>query len=199
MAVSGAGLLVAAPLLAPVAAAVKLGSPGPVFFRQRRIGQHGREFGVLKFRTLRAAEEFPDVVDLRADDLGVQAGRQRDVEQRMTWIGSILRTTGLDEAPQLWNVLRSDMSLVGPRPEECHYAARFTDRCGATAIDTGCRWWMTGWAQVHGLRRATSIVERARFDNYYIEHWSLWRDVLILLRTVSAVVRQLRPSSPTAE
>ena len=107
----------------------------------------------------------------------------------MTRIGEFLRRTSLDELPQLWNVLRGDMSLVGPRPERPHFVNEFTHEfpwyMARHRVPAG----LTGWAQVHGLRGDTSIADRARFDNYYIENWSLWLDVKIILRTFSSVIR----------
>jgi lipopolysaccharide/colanic/teichoic acid biosynthesis glycosyltransferase len=116
--------------------------------------------------------------------------RQVDVELRQTRIGNLLRRTSLDELPQLWNILRGDMSLVGPRPEERTYAAQFADSVYGYRDRHRLAVGLTGWAQIHGLRGDTSIEERARFDNSYIEHWSLGRDLVILIRTVAAVLRQ---------
>ncbi|HEX3424558.1 MAG TPA: sugar transferase [Acidimicrobiales bacterium] len=169
-------LLATAPLLAAVALAVRLTSPGPVFFRQRRIGQHGRVFELLKFRTMFVNDDSDTAWSIRDGD-------------RMTSIGRLLRATSIDELPQMINVLRGDMSLVGPRPERpffhdqfCQSVPRYAERLrGPVGI--------TGWAQVHGLRGDTSIEERTRFDNYYIEHWSLWLDVVIMVRTVAVLVQ----------
>jgi exopolysaccharide biosynthesis polyprenyl glycosylphosphotransferase len=180
-----AGLLltVSSPLLGLLAVAVRLSSPGPILYRQRRIGQHGREFGLLKFRSMRLEHD------------GATAWKATDEHQ--TTVGRWLRRTSLDELPQLWNVLRGDMALVGPRPERPHFVARFSaDIPGYDdrhRIPVG----LTGWAQVHGLRGDnTSLTERARFDNLYIEDWSLWLDVVTLLRTVGAVVRMAFGCSP---
>jgi lipopolysaccharide/colanic/teichoic acid biosynthesis glycosyltransferase len=183
--VVSAGLLLAvsSPLLALLAVAVRLSSPGPILFRQRRIGQHGHEFELLKFRSMRLEHD------------GATAWKATDEHQ--TTAGRWLRRTSLDELPQLWNVLRGDMSLVGPRPERPHFVARFSaDIPGYDdrhRIPVG----LTGWAQVHGLRGDnTSLTERARFDNLYIEDWSLWLDVVTLLRTAGAVVRMALGWSP---
>jgi exopolysaccharide biosynthesis polyprenyl glycosylphosphotransferase len=187
-------LILASPLLAAIAVAVRLGSPGPILFRQPRTGQAGRTITVAKFRTLRVDEDpaldGEVVIDLRQDGLSVQARRQEAVELRLTGVGRFLRSTGLDELPQLWSVVRGDMSLVGARPEELPYAGQFA----SSIRDYGERHrlpvGLTGWAQVHGLRGETSIAQRVRFDNRYIEHWSIWRDVVIALRTVGVLFRR---------
>jgi len=182
VAVAGLVLLVTSPLLAVMAVAVKLSSPGPVLFRQKRIGQHGEEIDVAKFRTLRVNHDS----DTRwsVDD-----------DPRVTAVGRLLRATSLDELPQLWGVLRGRMSLVGPRPERPFFVERF----GASIDGYGDRHrlpaGLTGWAQVHGLRGDTSIEERSRYDNQYIEHWSLWRDIVILVRTAAEVARSFRATA----
>jgi lipopolysaccharide/colanic/teichoic acid biosynthesis glycosyltransferase len=177
--VSGTILFLGAPVLAAVALAVKLSSPGPILFRQKRIGQDGREIEVLKFRTLR----HNDQSDTQWSVIG---------DARLTSIGRFLRRSSLDELPQLWSVLRGEMSLVGPRPERPFFVRRFS--ADVTGYEDRHRLpvGLTGWAQVHGLRGDTSIAERARFDNHYIEHWSLWRDLVILGRTATEVVRSAR-------
>jgi exopolysaccharide biosynthesis polyprenyl glycosylphosphotransferase len=167
-------LLVTAPVMAAAAAAVKLGSKGPVLFRQNRIGQYGEEIGVLKFRTLPA-----DHVDNSWN-----AGNDQ-----YNAVGRLLRRSSIDELPQLWNVLRGDMSLVGPRPERGYLVEQFNTSVTGYRDRHRLPVGLTGWAQVHGLRGDTSLRERVRFDNQYIEHWSLWRDVVILVRTLSASFR----------
>ncbi|WP_369132304.1 exopolysaccharide biosynthesis polyprenyl glycosylphosphotransferase [Modestobacter sp. I12A-02662] len=188
--VAGTAMLLLSPLLAALAAAVRLSSPGPVFFRQVRTGRSGRPISILKFRTLRVAAPEPGTADGTGSTRDTMHARRVDVERRQTPIGSFLRATSLDELPQLWNILRGDMSLVGPRPEEAGYAAQFADSVQGYRDRHRLAVGLTGWAQVHGLRGDTSIEERARFDNHYIEHWSLWRDAVILVRTVAAVLRQ---------
>ncbi len=190
--VAGGLLAVISPLLAVLALAVRVSSPGPVLFRQIRTGRFGEDFAVLKFRTLRVPAAEQDVAGQRAtrSTRSTMHARRMDVERRQTPIGSFLRRTSLDELPQLWNILRGDMSLVGPRPEERGYAAQFADSVDGYRDRHRLAVGLTGWAQVHGLRGDTSIQERARFDNRYIEHWSLWRDTVILVRTVAAVNRQ---------
>lgn len=169
-------LLLATPVLLLAALAVKLSSPGPVLFRQRRIGLHGREFQILKFRTMRVNAESDTQWSVAHDD-------------RVTRAGRLLRRTGLDELPQLLNVMRGDMSLVGPRPERPRFVEEF--RGSVPGYDDRHRLpvGLTGWAQVHGLRGDTSIPDRARFDNAYIENWSLWRDVVIVLRTIALMLK----------
>ncbi len=173
--VASALLLLSAPVLALMAIAVRLSSPGPVFFRQERVGVKGRAFNLLKFRSLRVNNDSDTTWSVADDD-------------RQTGIGRLLRRTSLDELPQLINVVRGDMSLVGPRPERPHFVEEF--RASVPAYDDRHRVLvgMTGWAQVNGLRGDSSIEERARFDNQYIEQWSLWKDLVILARTIPAVV-----------
>ena len=181
--VSAMLLLLLSPLLAVLALAVRLSSPGPVLFRQRRIGQHGHEIEVLKFRTLRVNADA-DVTWSVEDD------------PRQTTVGRWLRRLSLDELPQLWNVLRGDMSLVGPRPERPHFVSRFSAQVTHYADRHRLPVGLTGLAQIHGLRGDTSIEERARFDNYYIEHWSPWEDVKVIIATVGVILRDaLRASS----
>ncbi|MGK5169744.1 exopolysaccharide biosynthesis polyprenyl glycosylphosphotransferase [Geodermatophilus sp. CPCC 205761] len=187
--VSGVSLTLLAPLMALLALAVRISSPGPILFRQPRTGHDGAEISILKFRTLRPAAPVSAAATTGSPRSTMHA-RQIDVEQRQTRIGNVLRRTSLDELPQLWNILRGDMSLVGPRPEERTYAAQFADSVYGYRDRHRLAVGLTGWAQIHGLRGDTSIEERARFDNSYIEHWSLWRDLVILVRTVAAVNRQ---------
>lgn len=168
-------LSLSVPLFAAAALAVRLSSSGPVFFRQQRLGQRGEVFELLKFRTLKVNEDS-DTTWTVADD------------HRRTVVGRILRRTSLDELPQLLNVLRGEMSLVGPRPERPYFVDQF--RVAVAGYDDRHRVpaGITGWAQVHGLRGDTSIEKRAVFDNHYVENWSLWRDIVILFRTIGTVV-----------
>jgi exopolysaccharide biosynthesis polyprenyl glycosylphosphotransferase len=184
-------LLVLSPIMAVIAALVKLSSRGPALFRQRRVGRDGREFDVLKFRTMKIG--VPATVAFELPD-GVAPGGVEG-EDRRTPIGRWLRDLSLDELPQLINVLRGDMSLVGPRPERPDYARRFAlDVVGYEdrhRVKSG----ITGWAQVHGLRGQTSIADRVEWDNYYIQNWSLRLDFRIMLLTVAEMLRQ-RDSGP---
>jgi exopolysaccharide biosynthesis polyprenyl glycosylphosphotransferase len=195
VAIASVLLLLASPILGAIAVAVRLSSPGPILFRQLRTGQAGRSISVAKFRTLRVEEDAAlgtadGVIDLRQDGLSVQARRQESVERRLTGVGRFLRSTGLDELPQLWSVVKGDMSLVGPRPEELTYAGQFESSIRGYGERHRLPVGLTGWAQVHGLRGETSIAQRVRFDNHYIEHWSMWRDVVIALRTVGVLFRR---------
>lgn len=174
--VSGTLLLLLSPLLALLALLVKLSSPGPVLFRQVRIGQHGTEIEVLKLRTLRVNDDS-DATWSVSDD------------PRQTGVGRWLRRLSLDELPQLWNVLRGDMALVGPRPERPLFVSRFSAQITGYEDRHRLPVGLTGLAQVHGLRGDTSIEERARFDNSYIEHWSPWLDLKITILTFGAIVR----------
>ncbi len=167
------GLLLAAPVLAWAAVRIKRESPGPVFFRQVRCGEGGHQFTLYKLRTMRVdAEEQSGPVWTVEDD------------PRCTRIGARLRRWNLDELPQFWNVLRGDMSLVGPRPERPFFVEKFREGIGRYMWRHQCRPGMTGWAQVNGLRGNTDIEERIRHDLYYLENWSLTFDFKILLKTL---------------
>jgi exopolysaccharide biosynthesis polyprenyl glycosylphosphotransferase len=173
-----------APLLGAIAFAVRLTSPGPVLFRQRRVGRDGHAFDVLKFRTMREAADRGSF-ELRA---GVAPGGIEG-EDRRTSIGRLLRDTSLDELPQLFNVLRGHMSLVGPRPERPEFVERFTQEVARYEDRHRVKSGITGWAQVHGLRGQTSIADRVEWDNYYIQNWSLRLDLRILALTFVEVLR----------
>ncbi|WP_395570764.1 exopolysaccharide biosynthesis polyprenyl glycosylphosphotransferase [Streptomyces sp. BK79] len=176
--VSGALLLLLSPLLTACAAVLRLvGGPG-VVFRQERVGKDGRPFTLLKFRTHRPADAHESATRWSVAD-----------ERRMPWFCRFLRRTSLDELLQLWNVFRGDMSLVGPRPERPYFVARFSQTYPGYAARHRMPAGITGLAQINGLRGDTSIEDRARFDNAYIDDWSLWQDVCILLRTAVALVR----------
>ncbi|MGC9499102.1 sugar transferase [Streptomyces sp. WG7] len=176
--VSGALLLLLSPLLLTCATALRIiGGPG-VLFRQERIGKDGRPFTLLKFRTYRPADEHESATRWSVAD-----------ERRMPWFCRFLRRTSLDELLQLWNVFRGDMSLVGPRPERPYFVAQFSRTYPGYAARHRVPAGITGLAQINGLRGDTSIEDRARFDNAYIDDWSLWQDVCILLRTAVTLVR----------
>jgi exopolysaccharide biosynthesis polyprenyl glycosylphosphotransferase len=175
--VAGAGLVAMSPMLAVCALAVRLeGGPG-VIFRQARVGRNGVEFDCLKLRSMRPVDETESATTWSV------AG-----DSRVGPVGRFLRRTSLDELPQLWNILRGDMTLVGPRPERPHFVSQFSRQVDRYAHRHRVQAGLTGLAQVSGLRGDTSIVDRARFDNYYIENWTLWLDVKIILRTFAEVL-----------
>lgn len=171
------------PVLIVLALAVALTSRGPVLFRQVRVGQNGETFSMLKFRSMRVAGDAGFVPAAGAAPGGVEG------TDRRTAVGRFIRRTSLDELPQLWNVVRGDMCLVGPRPERPEHVERFSGEVAGYAARHRVRVGLTGLAQVHGSRGATCIATRAELDNAYIDDWSLGLDVRILGRTVGAVLR----------
>lgn len=179
--VAGTLLILLSPLLLAIAVAIKVTSPGPVFFRQRRYGLDGREFRVWKFRTMRVCEDGPVIR---------QASRNDD---RITPIGRFLRRTSLDELPQLFNVLKGDMSLVGPRPHATAHNEQYRKLIRGYMLRHKARPGITGLAQVNGCRGETDTLEkmqrRVELDHQYIRQWSLWLDIKILLKTVVVVLR----------
>ena len=170
------GVILAAPVLALLALLVRLEAGRPILLKQTRVGLDGKPFEILKFRTMRLGGQQVEGTEWAAD------------EARMTRVGRILRKTSLDELPQLFNVLKGDMSLVGPRPERPYFVDLFSDLYPSYNARHRLPAGITGWAQVHGLRGDTSIEERAAFDNYYIENWSLTQDLKILMRTALSMV-----------
>jgi exopolysaccharide biosynthesis polyprenyl glycosylphosphotransferase len=174
---SAAVLLALLPLLLVIAAAVRLGSRGPVFYRQERMGLDGRRFQMLKFRTME--------VDAEAQTGPVWA---RPADQRRTRLGAFLRRLSLDELPQFWNVLRGDMSVVGPRPERPVFVDRFRQTVPGYMLRHKVKSGITGWAQVNGLRGNTSLEKRIQYDIDYIERWSVWLDLKIIAMTVVRVL-----------
>ncbi len=179
------GLVLVSPLLVTVAIAVRISSPGPIMFRQRRVGRDGHEFDLLKFRTMRPVADDPLEFVL---GLGMAPGGVEGVDRR-TRIGRLMRDLSIDELPQLINVVRGDMSLVGPRPERPEFAARFARDIARYDDRHRVKSGITGWAQAHGLRGQTSIADRVEWDNYYIANWSLKLDLKIMLLTVAELLR----------
>jgi len=169
----GLGLAVAAPIMLAIAVGLKLTTPGPVLYHQERMGVDGRRFRMLKFRTMR--------VDAEAETGPVWA---RPDDPRRTALGVFLRRTSLDELPQLFNVLRGEMSLVGPRPERPSFVEEFRRRVPGYMLRHKVKAGITGWAQINGWRGNTSIEKRIECDLYYIERWSLGFDLKILLQTL---------------
>jgi len=170
-----------APLMLALAIAVKLTSKGPIFYRQARTGLGGRTFNMLKFRSMPVgAENGTGPIWSSADDC------------RPTRLGRFMRRWSLDELPQLFNVLRGDMSLVGPRPERGVFVEQFSREIPDYAKRHLVKSGMTGWAQVHGWRGDTSLRQRLRCDLYYISHWSIWLDLKILWLTIWHILRPQR-------
>jgi exopolysaccharide biosynthesis polyprenyl glycosylphosphotransferase len=165
-------------MMLAIAVALKLVSPGPVFYRQERMGVDGRRFRMLKFRTMR--------VDAEAETGPVWA---HEGDPRRTAVGVFLRRTSLDELPQLFNVLRGEMSLVGPRPERPSFVEDFRKRVPGYMLRHKMKAGITGWAQIKGWRGNTSIEKRIEYDLYYIERWSLAFDLKILVLTIWDALR----------
>jgi exopolysaccharide biosynthesis polyprenyl glycosylphosphotransferase len=172
------------PVILTIAAVIRLTSPGPVLFRQRRIGRDGRSFDLLKFRTMREAP-YGDPFD---PPEGCAPGGVEGQDRRTT-LGRFLRETSLDELPQLLNVLRGEMSLVGPRPERPEFVERFSVEVDRYDDRHRVKSGITGWAQVNGLRGQTSIADRVEWDNSYIQNWSLRFDLRIIALTIGEIFR----------
>ena len=172
---SAGAVIILSPLFLLLSVLVKSDSPGPVFYAQRRIGEDGRRFRLYKFRTMK--------VNAEKGTGPVWAAKNDD---RRTAIGAFLRENNLDELPQLWNVLKGDMSLVGPRPERPYFVNQFKEDIPRYMARHTIRSGITGWAQVNGLRGNTSIEERTKYDLFYIENWSLFFDFKVLLMTLFA-------------
>jgi exopolysaccharide biosynthesis polyprenyl glycosylphosphotransferase len=186
-------LVVVAPVILCVALAVRLSSPGPVLFSQRRVGRDGKVFDFYKFRSMRLADgPGEDDEEMSALEFllgGDTAPGGVEGEDRRTAVGRFLRRTSLDELPQLFNVLRGDMSIIGPRPERPEFVELFRQDIQRYGDRHRVKSGITGWAQVHGLRGQTSLAERVEWDNYYIAHWSLGLDLKILALTFVALFR----------
>lgn len=166
------GIVVTSPVMLIAAILVKCTSPGPVIFRQERVGLHNRPFYMYKFRSMRQ----------QAPGEEKKAWTVRD-DPRVTKVGKFLRKTSIDELPQLFNILRGDMSLVGPRPERPLFVEKFKEEVPRYMVKHQVRPGLTGWAQVNGLRGDTSIRKRIEYDIFYIENWTLWFDVKIIFMT----------------
>jgi exopolysaccharide biosynthesis polyprenyl glycosylphosphotransferase len=175
--VAGLLLVLAMPMLALFAVLVRIESGPGVIFRQQRVSRHGVLFSCLKLRSMRPADGLESATNWSV------AG-----DRRVGPVGAFLRRTSIDELPQLWNIVRGDMTLVGPRPERPHFVDKFSSEYDRYAHRHRVQAGLTGLAQVSGLRGDTSIADRARYDNYYIEHWSLWLDIKIVIRTFAEVM-----------
>jgi exopolysaccharide biosynthesis polyprenyl glycosylphosphotransferase len=181
---AGAVLLLLAPVVAAVAVAIRLTMGSPILFRQARVGRDGRLFDILKFRSMREPKPSDEAVPVAADGLGPGGVEGAD---RRTRLGAILRRTSIDELPQLINVVRGDMSLVGPRPERPEFVSLFSETVDRYEDRHRVKSGITGWAQVNGLRGKTSIADRAEWDNFYVDNLSPGLDLRILLMTAGAV------------
>jgi exopolysaccharide biosynthesis polyprenyl glycosylphosphotransferase len=175
---SGLALLLLSPIFLFIGFVIKLGSKGSVFYRQSRVGMDNREFLMLKFRSM---------VENAENETGPVWAKSND--PRVTVIGKFLRRSSIDELPQLINVFKGEMSLVGPRPERKVFVEEFQQYIPKYAERHRVRSGMTGWAQVNGLRGQSPIEDRTRYDVYYIENWSLWFDIKIILMTFMTIVR----------
>jgi exopolysaccharide biosynthesis polyprenyl glycosylphosphotransferase len=166
------GVVILSPLLLVIAVLVKVSSPGPILFRQERVGRHGERFTLVKFRTMHCSskDESDTLWTIKNDP-------------RCTPIGTVLRRFSLDELAQLFNVIRGQMSLVGPRPERPFFVAKFGENIERYNMRHRCHVGITGWAQVNGLRGDTSISDRLQYDLYYIHNWSFGLDLQIIART----------------
>jgi exopolysaccharide biosynthesis polyprenyl glycosylphosphotransferase len=166
------GLCISLPIVVVLAIIIKKQSPGPIFYRQTRTGRHGKPFTIYKLRSMKMDAE---------SGTGAQWAVEND--PRRLPVGAFMREWNLDELPQFWNVLKGDMSLVGPRPERPELIAKFEQEIPHYNPRHEVRPGLTGWAQVNGLRGNTSLVDRIRYDLYYIENWSIWFDIQILIMT----------------
>lgn len=166
------GIVITSPIMLIAAILVRASGPGPVIFKQERVGRHNRPFRMYKFRTMEQQQPGEEK----------KAWTVRD-DPRVTRIGKILRKTSLDELPQLFNILKGDMSLVGPRPERPLFVEKFKEEIPRYMVKHQVRPGLTGWAQVNGLRGDTSIRKRIEYDIYYIENWTVWFDIRIIIMT----------------
>lgn len=166
------GIIITSPIMLIVAMLVKTTSKGPVLFKQERVGYHGKNFYMYKFRSMRVQSELEE-----------KAGWTTKGDPRVTPIGRFIRKTSIDELPQLFNILIGDMSLVGPRPERPQYVDKFREEIPRYMVKHQVRPGLTGWAQVNGLRGDTSIKKRIEYDLYYIENWTFFFDIRIIIMT----------------
>jgi putative colanic acid biosysnthesis UDP-glucose lipid carrier transferase len=179
--VASCGLLMLLPLLSLVAAAIKIDSPGPVLFRQTRRGFKGKKFKIFKFRSMSVLDDGETIKQATVGD------------RRVTRVGRYIRKTSIDEIPQLLNVLRGEMSIIGPRPHAVAHDSYYLKKIEQYAFRQHVKPGITGWAQVHGYRGETRTLDQMRrrveYDLWYINNWSAWLDLLIILRTIAEVVR----------
>ena len=167
------GIIISSPIMLVAAIAVKLSSPGPIIFKQERVGLHGQSFMMYKFRTMQLQSEKAEKKGWTTKD-----------DPRVTGVGRFLRSHSIDELPQLFNILIGDMSLVGPRPERPQFVEKFRQEIPRYMVKHQVRPGLTGWAQINGYRGDTSIRKRIEFDIYYIENWSMEFDIRIMIGTI---------------
>lgn len=172
---TGIGLIFISPLLSVVAILIRLESKGPIFYGQERVGLDGEKFKMWKFRSMRIGAEY--------ENGSSQPGWTVKDDPRVTLLGKFLRSTSIDELPQLWNVFVGDMSLVGPRPERDFFVQKFRNEIPAYMLRHKMKSGITGWAQINGWRGDTSIQKRVECDLYYINNWSIWLDLKIIFMT----------------
>ena len=171
---SSIAIVITSPVLITVAILIKTTSKGPIIYKQERVGLNRKKFNMFKFRSMKIQKEEDEKDKWTTKD-----------DPRKTKIGSFIRKTSIDELPQFFNVLRGDMSVVGPRPERPFFVEKFKEEIPKYMIKHQVRPGITGWAQVNGLRGDTSIKKRIEFDLYYIENWNLGIDFKIILMTVT--------------
>jgi len=172
------GIVIFSPLMFLIAILIKLTSKGPVFYRQKRLSLDGIPFELIKFRTM---------VETAEDSFS--PGWTNESDKRRTWIGKMLRRFSLDELPQFLNILKGEMSIVGPRPERRFFVEQFSKRVPKYTLRHMTKSGITGWAQIHGWRGNTAIDKRIEYDLYYIENWSIWLDIKIVLLTILAIIK----------
>ena len=169
--------VIISPLLLIVAALVKFTSPGPIIYKQKRVGENGKVFQIYKFRSMSSENEYIDE----------EKWTQKD-DPRVTKIGKFIRKTSIDELPQFYNILKGDMSLIGPRPERPYFVNKFRESVPKYMIKHHVKPGMTGWAQINGYRGNTSIVKRIEYDIFYVENWSVWLDIKIFIKTIPTLI-----------
>lgn len=176
-------IIISSPLMLFTAIGVKLSSKGPLIYKHLRVGRDGKSFNFYKFRSM-----YEDQCDYKEG--GSKWTTRYDENTRVTPFGSFIRKTSLDELPQFFNVLKGDMSFVGPRPEQPKFVEKFEKAIPEYSKRHRVRSGITGWAQVNGLKGDTSIQDRVKYDIYYIENWSIWFDLLIILKTIKLIVKE---------
>ena len=182
--VSLVAVIVLSPILLVIALAIRLEDRGPILYRAQRVGRGGKPITVYKFRSMRMnADRLEDM--LTPEELEeYKKNFKLEHDPRITKVGAFLRKTSLDELPQLFNILKGDMSLVGPRPERPFFVEKFREEIPRYMVKHQVRPGLTGWAQVNGYRGDTSIRKRIEYDLYYIENWTVGLDIKILFMTI---------------